>query len=412
MDDDLRQQLIPLLTVFVFVLGACIGSFLNVVIWRLPRRESLSSPGSHCPKCQNPIRFWENIPLVSWLCLRGRCHFCRQPISMRYPLVELVTALLFTAVWWTIATHGLPWSGAPRYLFLTAALACVFLIDIEHGIVPDAITGLGLAVAFASAIAFPASLVYPGSGTADNPFASGSVSGSLFLWLGDAATGLNPRLLAAVETASGAAFGAIFFLAVRYFAKAAWGRQTLAFAAPVSLRVAAGQVDIPGYLTGALSSFLGNRGDRVELRLENWRLCRTDGPSPVAGGERDTAAFLTPDLLIVGTERIPWSRVAEFTATIRGGKRHREVLGLGDVKLIAMLGAFLGSDSCLYITLLSTLGALGFAGIAWLSRVKRLTAVPYAPFLAGAALIWFFAGNRLVSWYGHLIVSLYWGQPA
>ena len=72
---------------FSFGLGATIASFLNVVIWRVPRGESIVSPPSHCPKCSSPIRWWQNVPIVSWILLRGRCANCKEPISMRYPLV-------------------------------------------------------------------------------------------------------------------------------------------------------------------------------------------------------------------------------------------------------------------------------------------------------------------------------------
>ena len=81
----------------VFALGAIVGSFLNVVVWRLPRNESVVRPGSHCPSCGNPIPLRWNIPLLSWLLLRGRCRNCEAAISVRYPLVELATALLFVA---------------------------------------------------------------------------------------------------------------------------------------------------------------------------------------------------------------------------------------------------------------------------------------------------------------------------
>src|SRR5688572_13899648 len=80
------------------VLGVAVGSFLNVVIHRVPRDGSLLRPGSHCPHCQTPVRPWHNIPVLSWLALRGRCARCRQPIGVRYPLVELGTAGLFVAV--------------------------------------------------------------------------------------------------------------------------------------------------------------------------------------------------------------------------------------------------------------------------------------------------------------------------
>jgi leader peptidase (prepilin peptidase)/N-methyltransferase len=79
-------------------LGAAVGSFLNVVWYRVPRRESLVSPGSRCPHCRTPLRPWENVPIVSWLALRGRCRTCRAPISIRYPLVELATAVVFLVI--------------------------------------------------------------------------------------------------------------------------------------------------------------------------------------------------------------------------------------------------------------------------------------------------------------------------
>jgi leader peptidase (prepilin peptidase)/N-methyltransferase len=80
---------------FIFALGACVGSFLNVVVWRLPRGESLSSPPSHCPKCQTPLKWFDNIPVLGWIMLRGRCRYCQQPISPQYPIVEAATALMF-----------------------------------------------------------------------------------------------------------------------------------------------------------------------------------------------------------------------------------------------------------------------------------------------------------------------------
>src|SRR4051794_30363881 len=81
--------------VFLFLLGACIGSFLNVVVWRLPRGESLVTPPSHCPKCGRPLKWYDNIPIFGWIKLRGKCRFCGQAISPRYPIVEAVTACLF-----------------------------------------------------------------------------------------------------------------------------------------------------------------------------------------------------------------------------------------------------------------------------------------------------------------------------
>src|SRR5213593_340043 len=84
--------------VFFFALGACVGSFLNVVVWRLPRGESLVRPRSRCPRCETQIRAWHNVPVVSWVALRGRCASCAAPIPARYPLVEAATAVLYIAV--------------------------------------------------------------------------------------------------------------------------------------------------------------------------------------------------------------------------------------------------------------------------------------------------------------------------
>jgi leader peptidase (prepilin peptidase) / N-methyltransferase len=120
-----------------FVAGLLVGSFLNVVAHRLPRKESLVRPRSRCPECGTQLRALDNIPLVSWLALRGRCHHCGAPISARYPLVELVTGVLYAAV---VASQD----DAARIvlgLLLVTALVPITLIDLDHRIIPNRITG-------------------------------------------------------------------------------------------------------------------------------------------------------------------------------------------------------------------------------------------------------------------------------
>ncbi len=117
------------------VMGLVLGSFFNVVIHRLPRGESLSTPGSHCPQCDAPVRPYDNVPVLSWLVLRGRCRDCGAPISARYPLVELATGLLFAAVVVAKGADRDVWLG----LALVAALVPSALIDLEHRIIPNAI---------------------------------------------------------------------------------------------------------------------------------------------------------------------------------------------------------------------------------------------------------------------------------
>ena len=147
--------------VFLFAFGACVGSFLNVVVWRLPRGESLVTPPSHCPKCGNTLRWFDNIPVLGWIKLRGKCRFCGQPISPRYPIVEAVTGALLVLYYvcffllnigpcaypGRLTETGFPvrepplawprdWDIYALYMLLLCALLAGSLIDAEHFILP------------------------------------------------------------------------------------------------------------------------------------------------------------------------------------------------------------------------------------------------------------------------------------
>jgi len=119
----------------VTVLGLLVGSFLNVVVWRVPRGESVVSPPSACPRCGARIAWYDNLPVVSWLVLRGRCRRCHEPISVRYPLVEAGTGILFGLVAWHF---GISWT-TPAYLYLAAISVALALIDIDTRRLPNAI---------------------------------------------------------------------------------------------------------------------------------------------------------------------------------------------------------------------------------------------------------------------------------
>lgn len=129
-----------------FALGAIIGSFLNVVIHRLPLEESIVFPNSHCPRCNSKIRFYDNLPIISWLLLKGRCRACASAISFRYPLVEIVTGTVFALFF---AHHGLNLL-LPFDCFFGAALVALVFIDAEHMILPNAITYPGFVLALAA----------------------------------------------------------------------------------------------------------------------------------------------------------------------------------------------------------------------------------------------------------------------
>lgn len=125
--------------------GAVIGSFLNVCVHRLPRQESIVWPGSRCPNCGHELAWYENVPILSYLALRARCRECQAPISVRYPIIEAVTAAMVMAAFWY---YGAGVLFAQRIL-LGCILIALFAIDLEHHLLPNAITLPGIAVGFA-----------------------------------------------------------------------------------------------------------------------------------------------------------------------------------------------------------------------------------------------------------------------
>jgi leader peptidase (prepilin peptidase)/N-methyltransferase len=156
---------------FTALVGLAIGSFLNVVVWRMPRRESLVHPGSHCPACGSTLRPFDNVPVVSWLALRGRCRSCAQRISARYPLVELVTAVLYVAV------VAVAWGDGARMalgIALVTLLVPVTLIDLDHRIIPNRLTGPFAALAIALGVALDPGFV-------GEQLIAGAAAGGFFL---------------------------------------------------------------------------------------------------------------------------------------------------------------------------------------------------------------------------------------
>jgi leader peptidase (prepilin peptidase)/N-methyltransferase len=132
----------------VALVGFMVGSFLNVCIYRLPRGASIVFPPSSCPSCAQPIKWYHNVPILGWLVLRGRCASCDAPIAVRYPIVEGITGAVFLLHYLAI---GPEWLLLPRLAF-AAALIVLFAIDLEHQILPDAITLPGIVIGFASSL--------------------------------------------------------------------------------------------------------------------------------------------------------------------------------------------------------------------------------------------------------------------
>ena len=147
--------------IFAFVVGSCVGSFLNVLIYRLPLGISTVRPRSRCPQCKNPIAWYDNIPLLSWLLLGRACRHCREPIPAIYPLVELLTGLVFVVIFVAYMVLGLrqemptlavgpqlaDWAVLALHLWLISALLAASVIDFQRSVIPLPITSLTVAVA-------------------------------------------------------------------------------------------------------------------------------------------------------------------------------------------------------------------------------------------------------------------------
>ena len=202
------RDLATLLGVFAFATGACIASFLNVVIWRVPRGESISSPPSHCPKCGAPVRWYQNVPILSWLALRGKCANCREPISPRYILVETLGGCLFLAAFLRYADVSVPL--VPCVLHLVAMWIWISLmivgsfIDFDLKLLPDFVTVGGMLLGLVDASATTA---------------------CLFVW-GDGAT-MWERFFPLVWSVAGLVTGFGMLWMVRFLGTKAFGREAM-----------------------------------------------------------------------------------------------------------------------------------------------------------------------------------------
>ncbi|CAN5487179.1 A24 family peptidase [soil metagenome] len=156
--------------IYLFLLGACLGSFGNVVIYRMPLGKSVVRPGSACGSCHKPIKFRHNIPILSWFLLRGRCANCKAPYSVRYAMVELLTACLFACAW---LRFGWSWTLIEALIFIFS-LVVVSFIDLDHMILPDKFTLSGIIIGLVGAAVNP-----------ERPFMDslyGVLLGGGFLW--------------------------------------------------------------------------------------------------------------------------------------------------------------------------------------------------------------------------------------
>ena len=346
-------------SVVFFVFGCIVGSFLNVCIHRMPLGQSLVSPPSHCPHCRYSIPWYLNVPLFTWLWLRGRCANCKAAISPRYVLVELLTGLLFLGGW---VHSGAESAGVALALaLLFSGLIVATFIDFEHYIIPDEIT-LG-----------------------------GIVAGLVVSGLIPAVHHQTQPALALALSALGAGVGAGITYAVLRFGKLAFGKQKIRFGKPTRVEFRETGVVIEGEETPFEEIFY-RPTDRIELQASRVEaLGRTWTDVPVR---------LSTLRLDIGAEQFDPEKVPNMVATTDRIQIPREAMGFGDVKFLGAIGAFIGWQGAVFSLMASAvIGA--FFGISLILMGKRewSAKLPYGPYIAVAALLWVFCGRPLTEWY-------------
>jgi leader peptidase (prepilin peptidase)/N-methyltransferase len=377
----------PVWYVPAFLIGACIGSFLNVVIYRVPIGLSVNEPKrSFCPKCKADIPMRLNIPLVSWLWLRGKCANCRAPIAFRYFGVELLTALLFTAIWWFLQTSVplhlfiRPELGALLPLWIMAALfMAIIFIDIEHLIIP---LSFSVAIAVAGLVA---SALWPRL-----PDLSGWAS-------------LDPRLADGLkQSVLGIIIGGCGLWCMVLLGKLAFGKKKVEFAEPVAWKLIEPDNDvdpiffeIDGVKT-AWEDIFFRKTDRLIIQATE---AVADGESFGAG----EVIIREHQIELPGGKVIPLDDLKSLEGMGTRAVIPREAMGMGDVYLLGAIGAFFGwagvvfslFSASLYAIVAAVLGRIGFG--------RHL---PFGPFLIFGALTWMFGGWKLAQWYFESLVFI------
>ncbi len=362
-----------LFTVFAFALGCCIGSFMNVVVWRLPRGENLSWPPSRCPKCGHQIRPWENIPIISWLCLRARCSSCHLPISVKYPLGEAATGLLFTAVWIAIYTRHLPLAVLPAYFYLVASLLAAALIDAEHRFIPDKVNFPGMIFAFVFSLVLPSSRSFAWN---MGDYAQGNMLLAGFCRL-TGLEGMDPRIMAGIDCLLGAAFGfAVIYLFSLALSPFVGGRKI--------------------YLREHKGIRISGQGIEMDGTLNKWDELASGGMITVHGtlkGDRNIVK-ITADAEGYSVDG-EWHEHGQspFKVTAHRISASADAVGFGDVKFMAMIGAFLGADASIYILFAAAVIGLAWSLIVSLFKRRFYKSMPFGPPIAVAALAWVLFGN-------------------
>ncbi|MDQ3010309.1 MAG: prepilin peptidase [Acidobacteriota bacterium] len=369
------------------ILGLVIGSFLNVVIHRVPLGESIVFPGSHCPACGTDLRAYDNIPIVSFVLLRGRCRNCSQRISWRYPLVEVLTACMFAAI---VLKTGPTWEALLEMVFAASLIALVF-IDAIHHLLPNVITYPAIVFAMAAAVAR--------AGWGQHQ--AGALEISIII----------PALVPVFTALKAAVIGGLL---IALAAPAFWLLDQLDL---ILYNKYFDNDEIEGMSVDGTTT--AEKIDEVSEAAADQRYRRTITASILFGllagiawaalcvfvSAKDPQGFNQAYSglwravagALVGSMPIWWLRALWFY--IRG----IEGMGLGDVKLMAIIGAFLGWQGAFGVMLIGSIaGSVIGAILMWRSKTGLKTALPFGVCLGTAALIAILTATPFFNWYVEL----------
>lgn len=346
---------------YIFVIGACLGSFLNVCIYRIPEELSVVSPGSRCPKCLIPITWYDNIPILSWLVLRGKCRSCQTKIAPRYMLVEALTGVLFLMVY---LEYGFAWVTLIYWLFVFGLVLGTF-VDFDHFILPDRVTIGGMI------LGVPLSFLCPA--------------------LHEKATHLASLQESLIGMAVG--FGSLYL--VVEIGKLLLGKKRVDLDKPMAFSIVERNA-LPHMIMGDEDSTWDDLFDRP---TDKWVLT-VEEASHEGISLTDTTILLRPTLVLFGEEEIPPLEMIGLKGTLTSYVYPREAMGFGDVKLMGAIGAFLGWEGAFFTIMFSSLlGSIAGLSMLFLKGKELQSRIPYGPYLAMAAVTWMFWGKDWWVWY-------------
>ena len=353
----------------LFTFGCMVGSFLNVCIHRMPRGMSVVSPPSHCPHCNYSIPWFLNIPLLTWLSLRGKCANCKTPISSRYFLVELLTGVAFLGCWLAFGKSSA--ALALMYCLVLAGFIVATFIDFEHFIIPDEVTIGGMVAGALCSFVVPALHQVPGAP-------------------------VPPAAKALLLSFVGMAVGAGLVYAVVRIGKLLFGRQHIDLPPETRIIFTETSVVLPDQ-TIPFEDLFYRKTDVVQLEAKSVEL--------IDRCYRKVLVRLMPEKLFIGEESIDPESVHQMEVVTDRITLPREAMGFGDVKFMGAIGAFLGWQAAVFSLLVSSvLGAAVGMTLILLKRQEMSARLPYGPYIAAAAVIWIFAGHRLLDyWFNRML---------